>query len=123
MYTGNDSVIINGISMGKYITQAKFGYHKLWSSDSGRNLAKSVVGTFDIFPKITLSFRKLNQTELETISQIVNAKVQNTNYYDPDLKKQNLISTYTNDLEFVQKNIGKVENFDVAFISRDRRII
>lgn len=122
MYVDEDSVIINNISLGNYITKAKFGYHKLWSSDSGRNLAKSVVGTFDIFPKITVTFKKLNQKELETVSSIINALSQETKYYDPDLKKVNIISTYTNDLEFVQNNIGKTENFDVAFIARDRRI-
>lgn len=122
MFTDKDSVIINNISMGKYITQAKFGYHKLWDSDSGRNLAKSVVGTFDIFPKLTLYFRKLNQEETEMISEIVNAKEQTLQYYDPELKRNMIISTYTNDLEFVQKNIGKIESFDVAFIARKRRV-
>ncbi len=122
MYTDKDSVIINNISLGDYIVQAKFGFHKLWSSDSGRNLAKSVVGTFDIFPKITVTFKKLNQEELEKISPIINALSQETKYYDPDYKRMNTISTYTNDLEYVQKNIGKLENFDVAFIARNRRI-
>lgn len=122
MYTDKDSVIVNNISLGDYIVQAKFGYHKLWSSDSGRNLAKSVVGTFDIFPKITVTFKKLSQEELETISPIVNALSQSTTYYDPDYKRMNTISTYTNDLEYVQKNIGKLENFDVSFIARNRRI-
>lgn len=82
MYVDEDSVIINNISLGNYITKAKFGYHKLWSSDSGRNLAKSVVGTFDIFPKITVTFKKLNQEELETVSSIINALSQETKYYD-----------------------------------------
>lgn len=122
MFTGKDSVIINNISMGQYIIQAKFGYHKLWSKDSGRNLAKSVTGTFDIFPKITLSFRKLNQAELETIMPVINALSQTTKYYDPEFKRTETMFTYTNDLEFVQKNIGRIENFDVAFIARDRRI-
>lgn len=39
MYVNIDSIIINNISMGQYITQADFEYNKLWSSDSGRNLA------------------------------------------------------------------------------------
>lgn len=122
MFIDKDSLIINGISVGKYITQARFGYHKLWSSDSGRNLAKSVVGTFDIFPKITLSFRKLNQSEIEIISSIINELSQSVSYYDPDFKTVKTMSTYTNDLEYTQKRIGRIENFDVAFISRKRRI-
>lgn len=39
MYVNKDSVIINDINMGDYLIQADFEYNKLWSSDSGRNLA------------------------------------------------------------------------------------
>ena len=39
MFIDKDSVIINDISMGDYLIQADFEYNKLWSSDSGRNLA------------------------------------------------------------------------------------
>ena len=39
MFIDKDSIIINDISMGDYLTQADFEYNKLWASDSGRNLA------------------------------------------------------------------------------------
>lgn len=44
MFIDKDSIQIkvgsgNYIKMGQYITEAKYGYNKLWSSDSGRNLA------------------------------------------------------------------------------------
>ena len=39
MFINPNSITINGVSMGQYITEAKYGYNKLWSSDSGRNLA------------------------------------------------------------------------------------
>lgn len=39
MYVDKNSIIINGINMGDYLIQADFEYNKLWSSDSGRNLA------------------------------------------------------------------------------------
>ena len=39
MFLDKNSVIINGVSMGQYIVEAKFSYPKLWASDSGRNLA------------------------------------------------------------------------------------
>lgn len=39
MYIDKNSLIIDGINMGQYITQVEFGYNKLWASDSGRNLA------------------------------------------------------------------------------------
>lgn len=39
MYVNTNSIIINGVSMGQYLVQADFEYNKLWSSDTGRNLA------------------------------------------------------------------------------------
>lgn len=117
-----DSIIINGIKMAPYITNAKFGWHKMWGKGSGRNIAQSVVGSFNIFPKITLTYRRLNQNQLETISSIVNSQEQTSTFYDPELKKTITIATYTNDLEYSQKRIGRVNNFDVAYISRKRRV-
>ncbi len=117
-----DSIIINGIKMAPYITNAKFGWHKMWGKGSGRNIAQSVVGSFNIFPKITLTYRRLNQNQLETISSIVNSQEQTSTFYDPELKKTITIATYTNDLEYNQKRIGRVSNFDVAYISRKRRV-
>ena len=45
VFIDKDSIIINDISMGKYLLQADFEYNKLWSSDSGRNLAGTQKGT------------------------------------------------------------------------------
>lgn len=39
MYVDKNSIIINNVNMGDYLIQADFEYNKLWSSDSGRNLA------------------------------------------------------------------------------------
>lgn len=39
MFIDKNSIIINGVSMGQYIVEAKYGYNKLWANDSGRNLA------------------------------------------------------------------------------------
>lgn len=39
MFIDKNSLIVNGINLGSYIVQATYGYNKLWSSDSGRNLA------------------------------------------------------------------------------------
>ena len=90
MFIDNDSIVINNVSMGKYITQAKFGYHKLWANDSGRNLAGVMSGTLiGIFPKITLSFRKLTRTELEMLAPIFDSARQNVTYYDPN-KQRNI---------------------------------
>jgi hypothetical protein len=34
MFVDKDSIIMEGVSMGQYLTQADFEYNKLWSSDS-----------------------------------------------------------------------------------------
>lgn len=122
MYIDKDSLIIEGVNMGTYVTEVKFGYHKLWDSDSGRNMAKETTGSFDIFPKITTSFKKLNQEEMEIISPILNKDTQNVTYYDPDLKEKTTMKTYVGDWEFVQKCLELAEPFSAAFISRKRRV-
>lgn len=38
MFLNTNSIIINGISMGQYLVEAKFSFNKLWSNDSGRSL-------------------------------------------------------------------------------------
>ena len=40
-----DSLIMDGIELGQYVIEASYGYNKLWSSDSGRNLKGSKKGT------------------------------------------------------------------------------
>lgn len=126
MFIDKNSIIINGVSMGQYITQAQYGYNKLWASDTGRNLAGSMTGTLiGVFPKIILQFRQLTKQELEIIVPILDSSTQNVTYYDP-LKKQNItIETYTGDYEITNKNIinGDIKNdgFNCSFISVRKR--
>lgn len=47
MYIDKNSVIIDNVNMGQYLTQADFEYNKLWSSDSGRNLARNTKRNID----------------------------------------------------------------------------
>ena len=35
MFISKDSLIINGLNMGKYITEATYGFYDTWSSNSG----------------------------------------------------------------------------------------
>lgn len=127
MFIDKNSIIINNINMGQYIIEAKFGYNKLWSQDSGRNLAGSQSGTLlGIFPKIILTFRKLTKSELELIVPILDSARQSVTYYDPYKKQSITMSTYTGDYEIVNKLIvnnfnKKNESFSCSFISTDRR--
>lgn len=127
MFIDKNSIVINNVNMGQYITEAKFGYNKLWSPDSGRNLAGSQSGTLiGIFPKIILTFRKLTKNELQTIIPILDNPRQNVTYYDPYKQQSITIATYTGDYEIVNKLIvnnsnKKNESFSCSFISVDKR--
>ena len=65
MFINRNSIKLNNISMGQYLLSAKYEFNKLWGSDTGRNLKGSFSGTLvGIYPKITLTFRKLTQDEM-----------------------------------------------------------
>ena len=126
MFIDKNSIIINGVNMGQYLVEAKYGYNKLWSSDTGRNLAGTMTGTLKgIFPKITLQFKKLTKSDLETIAPILDAESQTLSYYDPTLHTQKTLLTYTGDWEVTNKNIingtKKNEGFSISFISVRKR--
>lgn len=125
MFINKDSLIVNGINLGRYIVQATYSYNKLWSSDSGRNLAGEQSGTLvGIFPKIVVQFRKLTQLELETLAPILDSARQTVQYYDPNKKAMTTMTTYTGDYEVVNKGIvGHVKNegFQISFIATKRR--
>lgn len=127
MYINKDSLIIDGINMGQYVTEVKYGYNKLWGNDSGRNLAGDQSGTLlGIFPKLELSFRKLSQSELELLAPILDKATQNVTYYDPVLKRNYTMSTYTGDWSTTNRNtfsnVAKAnESFNISFIARRKR--
>ena len=125
MFIDKNSLIVNNINLGKYIVQATYSYNKLWSSDSGRNLAGTQSGTLvGIFPKIIVQFRKLTQTELETLAPVLDSVRQTVQYYDPNKKAMTTMTTYTGDYEVINKGIiGHIKNegFQISFISTKRR--
>lgn len=126
MFINKDSIMINGVSMGQYITEAKYGYYKLWSSSSGRSLSGSMTGVLvGIFPKLILQFRPLTKSEMEVITPILDASRQTTTYYDPTKKANVTMTTYTGDYEVTNRNIigglFKNEGFSCSFISTKKR--
>lgn len=126
MFVNKNSIIINGVNMGQYLVEAKYQYNKLWSSDSGRNLAGTQSGTLvGIFPKLVLQFRKLTKSELEIIVPILDSAAQTVTYYDPNKKANVTMTTYTGDYEVVNKHIisGNVKNegFSCSFIAIRKR--
>lgn len=127
MFLDKNSIMINGVSMGQYIVEAKYQYNKLWASDSGRNLAGVMSGTLiGVFPKIILQFRKLTKAELEVVVPILDSTNQSVTYYDPNKKANVTMTTYTGDYEVSNKgriNKGrKNEGFSCSFISISKRV-
>ena len=132
MFIDKDSiqVKINGmadyISLGDYLVEAKYGYNKLWSQDTGRNLAGTNSGTLiGIFPKIVLQIAPLTKNQVEILIPIFDAPNQSLKYYDPNKKQIITMTTYTGDYEITDKNIinGDVtnESFGISFISVRKR--
>lgn len=130
MFIDKDSIIVTigdtTTNMGNYITEAKYGYNKMWGSDSGRNLNGDMVATLvGIFPKIVLQFRPLTKDELEIIVPILDSARQSITYYDPNKKQNVTMTTYTGDYEITNKKIingnAKNEGFSCSFISVSKR--
>ena len=127
MYVDKNSLIIDGINMGKYISEVEYGYNKLWGNDSGRNMAGSQIGTLiGIFPKLKVTFIKLTRAELEKIAPILDKATQNIQYYDPVKKQMTTMSTYTGDWATTNKNtfsnVARAnETFSISFIARKKR--
>ena len=128
MFINKNSIIIDGVNMGQYITEAKYSYNKLWASDSGRNLSGTMVASLvGVFPKLILEFRKLTKSELEIIIPILDRPYQNTTYYDPNKKQNVTMRTYTGDYEVSNKGIIgseglKNESFNCSFIAVSKRV-
>lgn len=132
MFIDKDSIQVkisgmsNYISLGQYLVEAKYGFNKLWSSDSGRNLAGTMSGTLvGIFPKLELQFRKLTKSELEVLIPIFDSPRQSVIYYDPNKKTNVTMDTYTGDYTIINKKIinanTKNEGFNCSFISISKR--
>lgn len=89
----------------------------------GRNLKGKFSGTLvGVFPKITLTFRKLTKAEMNIIAPILDSGTQSLTYYDPSTNSNKTLSTYTGDWGYENKQIMiKNDSFNCTFISRERR--
>lgn len=124
MFINKDAIIVNNISLGQYLLSAQYEYNKLWGSDTGRNLAGKMTGTLvGIFPKITLTFRKLTKAEMNIIAPILDSATQSFVYYDPSLNRNVSMETYTGDYSYTNNRItNKNDSFNISFISVEKRL-
>lgn len=122
MYIDKNSIILENINLGQYLVQADYEYNKLWSSDSGRNLAGTHSGTLvGIFPKLVLYFRGLSKDEIHLLAPIFDSASQTIQYYDDFKGQMTTLTTYSGDWKFVSKNMHKGEPFNISFISKRKR--
>jgi len=122
MYINANSILIDNVSLSQYITSAKFGYHKLWGDDTGRNLDGDFSGTGKgVYPKITLTFKPLTNAEMQVVAPILNKFTQTITYDDPE-KGRTTINTYTNDWEANYENVARGRGVQIAFISIKKRV-
>lgn len=133
MFLDVDSVKIkidgmtNYLSLGPYLTQVKYGWNKVWGSDTGRNLKFKTTGTFGgVVPKLRLMFGPTTQQELETLAEVLDAPWQTVRYYDPKKKAYREMETYTGDWATLNKNtfsnVARAnESFEISAIATEPR--
>ena len=117
----------NYVNLGDYITEARYGYNKIWADDTGRSLSGKMSGSLiGIFMKVIVRFRRLTKTELEVITPILDAPRQSLQYYDATKKAVVTMETYTGDYEIKNNKLvygdnRKNDNFEVSFIAISKR--
>ena len=122
MFINKDSLKINGISIGKYITEATYGFYATWSSDTGYNtLSGNFVGTFKgTYPKITVKFAKsLSIADLETLTTSIFRTISQTIVYDDPDGTTKTITTHKGDLALKFTGIKKKEAFSYDFVGNN----
>ena len=122
MFINKDSLKINGISIGKYITEATYGFYDTWSSDTGYNtLSGNFVGTFKgTYPKITVKFAKsLSIADLETLTTSIFRTISQTIVYDDPDGATKTITTHKGDLALKFTGIKKKEAFSYDFVGNN----
>jgi hypothetical protein len=122
MFINKDSLKINGISIGKYITEATYGFYDTWSSDTGYNtLSGNFVGTFKgTYPKITVKFAKsLSIADLETLTTSIFRTISQTIVYDDPDGTTKTITTHKGDLALKFTGIKKKEAFSYDFVGNN----
>lgn len=118
-----EDVTVDGVSMAQFCSSIHFGYHKMWGKDTGRNNGGDNSGTLlGIYPKITFTFHSLDKDGVKTLLRLFNKAGNKVTFYNPDLEKEIVnMSCYSNDQEFDQKYLGKVEGYKSAVIANRKR--
>lgn len=117
-----NSIKLNDLAIGQYLLQADLSYNKLWSSDSGRNMAGANTGTLiGIFPKIKLTFRKMIGTEIALVMAELNKSSITVTYYDLETKSSDTMSCYAGDIEVPIRRLNSYDSFTASVIANTKR--
>lgn len=120
-YSG-DLIKLNGKSF-KSIISYKLGRNKLWSSDTGRNMAGSMKGTLiGNFPKIMLEIEPLDAEEMAELEILLDSASIEVEYYNNKYKCTCTADFYANDYEedLLRKSDMQYKPFSVNLIPNER---
>lgn len=105
------------------IISYKLGRNKLWSSDTGRNMAGSMKGSLvGNFPKIMLEIEPLDTEEMSEIEKILDSATIEVEYYNNKYQCTCTADYYANDYEedLLRMEDMKYKSFPVNLIPNER---
>lgn len=105
------------------IISYKLGRNKLWSSDTGRNMAGSMKGSLvGNFPKIILEIEPLDAEEMSEIEKILDSATIEVEYYNNKYQCTCTADYYANDYEedLLRMEDMKYKSFSVNLIPNER---
>ena len=105
------------------IISYKLGRNKLWSSDTGRNMAGSMKGSLvGNFPKIMLEIEPLDAEEMSEIEKILDSATIGVEYYNNKYQFTCTADYYANDYEedLLRMEDMKYKSFPVNLIPNER---
>lgn len=120
-YSG-DLIKLNGKSF-KSIISYKLGRNKLWSSDTGRNMAGSMKGTLiGNFPKIMFEIEPLDAEEMAELEILLDSASIEVEYYNNKYKCTCTADFYANDYEedLLRRSDMQYKSFSVNLIPNER---
>lgn len=120
-YNG-ELIKLNGKSF-KSIISYKLGRNKLWSSDTGRNMAGSMKGTLiGNFPKIMLEIEPLDAEEMAELEILLDSASIEVEYYNNKYKCTCTADFYANDYEedLLRRSDMQYKPFSVNLIPNER---
>ncbi len=105
------------------IISYKLGRNKLWSSDTGRNMAGRMKGSLvGNFPKIMLEIEPLDAEEMSEIEKILDSATIEVEYYNNKYQCTCTADYYANDYEedLLRMEDMKYKSFPVNLIPNER---